>query len=278
MSSAKKITVIVTTKNNQRTITKCLKSILNQNHPADKIIVVDNFSTDKTKILIEKINSKKIFFYQKGPERSAQRNFALRKVNCDFFMIVDSDQYLSPTVLQNCLAAAEKKDLMIAVPEKNIENSLVNKLLNTERNIITRKVSKDIPRFFPYEVIQKVGYLSEEISFAEDLDYKMRAIEKGFLYEVIEDEIIHDENDNLFSLFKKNFYYGSNSKIPQKKNRKKYFQNYLLINPQLFLNFFYYLIRNPFITIGAVFLRVTKIFFFMLGFLKKKLIKNMLNK
>ena len=119
---SKEVTMIVTTKNNQRTITKCLTSLLGQSQAVKKIIVVDNFSSDETPILVQKLHSAKIDFYQKGPERSAQRNFALQKVTTAFFMIVDSDQYLSPTVIENCLHAIEKKKVsMVAIPETNIE-------------------------------------------------------------------------------------------------------------------------------------------------------------
>lgn len=282
MSSPNTITIIITTKDNQRTISRCIESILKQSYFLQEIIIVDNFSKDKTVELIKKIisenkknikNSIEISFYQKGPERSAQRNFALAKVTTDFFMIVDSDQYLSPTVLENCILAIEKKKVaMVAIPEKNIENSLLSKLLNMERNIITRKMNKDIPRFFSFKIIKKVGFLSEEISFGEDLDFKMRAIEKGFDYSVIVDKIIHDEKDNLISLIKKFFYYGKTSNNPQKKNRKKYYQNYLLLQPQFFFNFFYYLIHHPLLTVLAILLRGVKILCFVLGtFFRKKI-------
>lgn len=281
ISSKKTITIIITTKNNQRTISLCIESILEQTYLPQKIIIVDNFSNDKTVELVKKIISKnkkktqksiEIFFYQKGPERSAQRNFALTKITTDFFMIVDSDQYLSKTVLEKCFLEIEKKKVaMVAIPEKNIENSFLSKLINMERNIITRKMNKDIPRFFKFEVIQKVGFLSEEISFGEDLDFKMRAIEEGFDYSVVSDETIHDEIDNLITLIKKFFYYGKTSNNPQKKNRKKYYQNYLLLQPQLFFNFFYYFISNPFLVISSILLRGVKIFCFVLGiFFRKK--------
>jgi len=45
------VSVIITTKNEEKNIENCLRSIKNQNYPREKIeiIVVDNNSLDKTK-------------------------------------------------------------------------------------------------------------------------------------------------------------------------------------------------------------------------------------
>ena len=67
----KKVSVIVTTKNEAKNIGRCLQSIQNQTYKAIEIIVVDNFSKDETKRIAKKF-TKKVF--DKGPERSAQRN------------------------------------------------------------------------------------------------------------------------------------------------------------------------------------------------------------
>ena len=58
MKSKKKlVSIIIRTKNEERWITSCLKSILNQTYKNFEIIIVDNFSTDKT---LEKVNQFKI--------------------------------------------------------------------------------------------------------------------------------------------------------------------------------------------------------------------------
>lgn len=73
-----KVSVIVTTKNEEGHITNCLKNIKAQTYPQDKIeiIVVDNNSSDKTKEIAKEYTDK---VYNCGPERSAQRNFGVRK-------------------------------------------------------------------------------------------------------------------------------------------------------------------------------------------------------
>ena len=84
------VSVIITTKNEERNIANCLESILNQNlnSLSIKTIVVDNNSTDKTKEIIRsfchcgpKPKQSHVQLYNFGPERSAQRNFGVKKAN-----------------------------------------------------------------------------------------------------------------------------------------------------------------------------------------------------
>ncbi|MDO9464791.1 MAG: glycosyltransferase [bacterium] len=95
------VSIIITTKNEEKNIENCLESILNSRFPIPssqfpvsnsqssiEIIVVDNNSTDKTVEIVKsychceaKPKQSHIRFYTKGPERSAQRNFGVKKVN-----------------------------------------------------------------------------------------------------------------------------------------------------------------------------------------------------
>ena len=72
------VSIVVTTKNEEKNIENCLNSIKNQNYPQNKIeiIVVDNNSIDKTKQIALRYTDK---VYNFGPERSAQRNFGVKK-------------------------------------------------------------------------------------------------------------------------------------------------------------------------------------------------------
>ena len=81
------VSVIITTKNSERTLDRCLSTIKNQTYPNIELIVVDNNSTDKTKEIAKKY-TKNVF--NKGPERSAQRNFGATKARGKFLLIHDS--------------------------------------------------------------------------------------------------------------------------------------------------------------------------------------------
>ena len=78
-SSLPTISIVVTTKNEENNIRNCLGSINSQTYPADKIelIVVDNYSTDKTKEYALRFTD---LVFDMGPERNTQRNFGMLNV------------------------------------------------------------------------------------------------------------------------------------------------------------------------------------------------------
>ena len=84
----KKVSVIIPTKNETNNIKACLESIRRQTYPYLEIIVVDNNSKDNTKSIA--LNFTKLVF-NKGPERSSQRNFGAKKAKGDFLLFIDAD-------------------------------------------------------------------------------------------------------------------------------------------------------------------------------------------
>ena len=98
------VSVVVTTKNEERNIANCLESIKNQNLSSLSIeaIVVDNNSTDKTVEIVKshchceaKQKQSHIRLYNFGPERSAQRNFGIKQANGKYILYLDADMILS---------------------------------------------------------------------------------------------------------------------------------------------------------------------------------------
>src|SRR3990172_11954649 len=97
------VSIIITTKNEENNIANCLKSIKAQSYPQEKIeiIVVDNASTDKTKEIALTYTDK---VFDKGPERSAQRNYGMiDKSSGHYVMYIDADMILSPDLISACV-------------------------------------------------------------------------------------------------------------------------------------------------------------------------------
>lgn len=93
------VSVIITTKNEERNIGNCLESIRHQIYPKDRleIMVIDNNSSDKTKEIAYRYTDR---IYDFGPERSAQRNFGVKQANGKYIMYLDADMILSEVVLK----------------------------------------------------------------------------------------------------------------------------------------------------------------------------------
>ena len=76
------VSVIITTRNSQRTLQACLLSVKKQTYRKIEIIVVDNHSKDNTQKIAEKYAHS---VYIKGPERSTQRNWGAKKATVTLF-------------------------------------------------------------------------------------------------------------------------------------------------------------------------------------------------
>ncbi len=95
------VSVVITTKNEEKNIRNCLESLRHQTWHCLEVIVVDNHSTDQT-VGIAREYTDKVF--TKGPERSTQRNFGMiDKSTGEYVMYIDADMVLSPTLIEACV-------------------------------------------------------------------------------------------------------------------------------------------------------------------------------
>jgi len=84
------ITAIIPTKNEKANIINCLKSV----SWCDSILVIDNYSTDKTASLAQKMGVRVIKHHLKS-DFSKQRNFALKQAQTRWVFFVDADERVS---------------------------------------------------------------------------------------------------------------------------------------------------------------------------------------
>ncbi len=94
-----KISAVVLTKNEEKNIERCLKSI----DFCDEIIVVDDYSTDRTIEIVRKIYVGvgldrpiyKVFQRKLNNDFAAQRNFGLGKASNEWVLFIDADEVVS---------------------------------------------------------------------------------------------------------------------------------------------------------------------------------------
>src|SRR5579872_2969104 len=94
------VSVIIPTRNSQEFLELLLKSIKNQSYRNIEVIIVDNNSSDKTKEIARKYTD---LVFNKGPERSAQRNYGVSKSKGDYILFLDSDMELTKDVIKECV-------------------------------------------------------------------------------------------------------------------------------------------------------------------------------
>ncbi|MEK7597640.1 MAG: glycosyltransferase family 2 protein [Patescibacteria group bacterium] len=94
-----KISAVVLTKNEEKNIERCLKSL----GFCDEIIVVDDYSTDRTIEIVRKIDVGvghdrpvyKIIENHLNNDFAQQRNFGMNKTNNDWVLFIDADEEVS---------------------------------------------------------------------------------------------------------------------------------------------------------------------------------------
>ncbi|MCX7882513.1 MAG: glycosyltransferase [Brevinematales bacterium] len=189
------VSVVVTTKNEEKHITPCLQSIREQTYPNIEMIVVDNFSTDKT-VEIARSYTEKV--YLKGPERSAQRNYGMKeKAGGEYVMYVDADMILSPSLVEACVRWMEERHpVALHIPEIVLGSSFWSRVRRFERQFYDGTVI-DGARFFHRGVFCEVGGFDERFSGPEDWDLDKKIKQKGRI-----DLLLSGENTLLaFSLW-----------------------------------------------------------------------------
>ena len=94
-----KVSVIIPCFNEKNTIAKIIEKVENATVLLKEIIIVDDFSTDGTREILEKINNPiiKIFFHTKNQGKGASLRTGFSKVNGDICIIQDADLEYDPS-------------------------------------------------------------------------------------------------------------------------------------------------------------------------------------
>lgn len=251
----KKVSLIITTINEADNIQRLLESITKQNHKNIEIIVVDNNSSDNTKKIARKFTS---LVFNRGPERSAQRNFGVKKSSGSYLLFLDADMELMPSVVNECLTLITKKENIagVIIPEKSSYNSFWGRVKSYERSFYSLKGYSNIEaaRFISKKSFIKSRGYDESITGPEDWDLSERI--KGLGFELARSKIPllhHEKIDSLFQLAKKKYYYGlstyrylEKNKIPLLSSKTIFF-----LRPVFYKNW-KVLLENPKLTLGMI--------------------------
>lgn len=269
------VSVVVTTKNEERNIKNCLDSISKQTYDQKKIeiIVIDNKSTDNTKKIASGYTK---MVFDKGHERSAQRNYGAQKSSGKYYLYLDADMILSPDVIRESVATLEKEKNVIAlyIPEVILGNSFWSKVRKFERGFYNG-TAIDCVRIIRKDTFLKVGGFDESMSGPEDwdLDKKIRNMGK---VSITKSPIYHNESQFSMKnyLIKKSYYIKSFDNYV-----KKWGNNDEDVKKQLGIVYRYLevfvennkwkrLILHPILTIGMLYLRFLVGISYLSGHLK----------
>ncbi|OGR97404.1 MAG: hypothetical protein A2V88_07130 [Elusimicrobia bacterium RBG_16_66_12] len=166
---------MVATKNEEKNIETCLRSLRAQTFRDIEILVVDNRSEDKTTELARRYTSK---VYTKGPGLAAQRNVGIQEAaNSEFLMFIDADMILSPGLIEACVRRMESRDCAaLFIPEIVLGANFWNRVRRFERRFYDG-TAIDGARLYRKDAVTRAGGFDENervVNSVEDWDFDQK--------------------------------------------------------------------------------------------------------
>lgn len=102
------ISVIIPLYNKEKSIARCVKSVLSQTFSDWELIIVDDGSTDKSASVVHPLlQDKRIkYFAKENGGVSSARNYGIKRANGEWIVFIDADDYFLPEALETSLHTA----------------------------------------------------------------------------------------------------------------------------------------------------------------------------
>lgn len=175
------ISVVMPVYNREKYILKTIESLLNQTYRNFELLIVDDGSSDRTKLIIKNIKDPRIVLIEHNKRKgvAAARNTGYSKAKGKYIAISDSDDINSPIRLERQLAYLEERlDVDVVscwIKEFNENQNRIIKF-SSDNNVIRANLifNPGIPAFmmFRKEKLIKNNCLYHDESFEAAVDYE----------------------------------------------------------------------------------------------------------
>jgi len=210
------ISVIVLSKNNGDTLDRCLKSIIESDGDKE-VIVVDARSTDNTPQILRKYSEKIKVVYDEGKGIGIARNLGVRNSKGDIICFVDADAFVSKdhfVRIKNFLDKNPEVGVVHVSCSMTLPAALsfvgkMEEMLRHARKIMGLEViSSEVMlaggcfMAFKREVFNDAGGFWDFPPYgADDNDFSMKALVKGWKIGIVETDSWHPPRENFRELF-----------------------------------------------------------------------------
>jgi glycosyltransferase involved in cell wall biosynthesis len=221
------VSIVVPTRNSEKTLNICLNATRNQTYKNIELIIADEFSNDRTVEIARKYTDR--VYITEAKERSAQKNRGFQKASGEFVCFIDSDMELTPSVIEECLECMNEQEGIggVIIPERSIGDSFWVEVRDFERSFYAGSVVESA-RFFRSDLVKQVGGYDEDTVFFEESVLPQKIEKLGYSVTArITSEIVHHEHG--FSLWRhllKRYYYGKTTSTYREKSRNYFEKQY----------------------------------------------------
>lgn len=200
------VSIIVPVYNAERTIRRCIESILNQEYTDFELLLVDDGSLDASGAICDEYaarDSRVQVFHKANSGVSSSRNLALDRAQGTYLQFLDSDDWITPDATRSLVRAMEDGpcDMVISDFYRVVGERVCQKGDIDEDGIMTREEfaahMMEAPADFYYGVLWNKLYrrsiveahhlrMDPEISWCEDFMFNLEYIRYAQLFRAIQ--------------------------------------------------------------------------------------------
>lgn len=177
------VSVIIPVYNNEKYITRCINSVLSQTYRNIEVILIDDGSSDNSGLFCDEFSKKdnriKVI-HQKNQGVSVARNVGIVISKGKYIIFVDSDDYISPNLIEKCVeSATDDTDIIMFDYIEDYGSKQINKELNNlyccnYESIIDGIMWDKIPSY-PWNKFYK-RELWSDIKYPENINFEDLAV------------------------------------------------------------------------------------------------------
>jgi glycosyltransferase involved in cell wall biosynthesis len=202
------ISLIVPTRNSEKDLRESLSSIRRQTYQNIELIIVDNYSTDRTRESAKEFGAA---VYVIGPERSTQMNYGGKVATGEYVYFMGSDFVLTPGLIEECVNLVNGgHDAIIVWNVSDPSKSIWAKTRYYERLSYYGSNIYEGARFMKRDIFLRVGGFDEGIFANEDIALGRKLMKIGARTGRTKDnyELHIGEPRKLKEVVLKSYYYG----------------------------------------------------------------------
>jgi len=222
--SEEKLSVIVLSKNNRDTIVTCINSVLRA-LPENKEVIVVDASNDGSELFLQSLGGRILYVRDSGLGIGLARNLEIQKSTGDIICFVDADTIIEPYHFVKIKRIFdEKPEVGVVSANPRYYFKGINMVQELEYYVREQRRIRGEEHAVGYSHFALECFFSlrrevwEEFKFwhvkygADDLDFSMKAVSKGWKIYCIDTESIHIPRATLPALFKEQYGWGQGKK------------------------------------------------------------------
>lgn len=186
-----KISIITPSCNQGQFLEQSILSVLKQEYPNLEYIIIDGSSTDASVEIIKKYGNDLAYWVSepdKGQTEAINKGFAI--ASGEIISWLNSDDFLLPNALYSVakkFQANPKIDFVYGDTQQVSQDGKIiytNKIIPFDKNVLIygRILATQPSVFFRKSVFGKIGLLNQDFEFCMDLDFWIRAFQKGLKF------------------------------------------------------------------------------------------------